>query len=176
MKIEDTLDAYIRFGKKYFIWHETKGWSVRHVVGKVKKKVNLKVFGVDFQDLKGGNPIMLGPNSQNWHLENGLGIRNGVQWKGQNYIYIYIIWKERRIPLMNMNLHGIFIGRQKMGDLNPSWSKSPNIFKTHFFVWDDNHKIHVWMSYINHVHNEDASWHIFIPILLDVHPIPNGTF
>jgi hypothetical protein len=34
-------------------------------MGKVKKKVNLKVFGVDFQDLKGGNPIMLGPNSQN---------------------------------------------------------------------------------------------------------------
>ncbi len=90
MKIEDTLDAYIRFGKNYFIWHETKGWNVRHVMGKVKKKVNLKVFGVDFQDLKGGNPIMLGPNSQNWHLENGLGIQNGVQWKGQNFIYIYI--------------------------------------------------------------------------------------
>jgi hypothetical protein len=31
------------------------------------------------------------------------------------------------------------------------------------------------MPYINHVHNDDASWHITIPILLDVHPIPSGT-
>jgi len=28
-----------------------------------------------------------------------------------------------------------------------------------FFVWDGNHKLQIWLLYIQHVHNEDIEWH-----------------
>jgi hypothetical protein len=37
-----------------------------------------------------------------------------------------------------------------------------------FFVWDGNHKLQVWLPYINYLHNDEPSWHISIDsIILD---------
>jgi hypothetical protein len=43
----DTLEVYIKFGTKlfYLTW-EKKRWNVRHVMGKVKKNVDLRVLGM----------------------------------------------------------------------------------------------------------------------------------
>ncbi len=47
--------------QNYSIWHEKIEWNVRHVMVKMKKKVNLGVFGVDSQDLKGVHQSCLDP-------------------------------------------------------------------------------------------------------------------
>jgi hypothetical protein len=37
-----------------------------------------------------------------------------------------------------------------------------------FFVWDGNHRLEAWLLYINHLHNDEPSWHISIDsIILD---------
>jgi hypothetical protein len=37
-----------------------------------------------------------------------------------------------------------------------------------FFEWDGNHMLHVWLPYINCLHNDGPSWHIYIDsIILD---------
>ncbi len=43
-KKKKTLNAYIKFGTKSFDWTWKKRWNVRHVMRKVKKKVNLGVL------------------------------------------------------------------------------------------------------------------------------------
>jgi len=40
-------------GQNYFIWHEKTGWNVKHVMGKMKKKVNLGILGVSIYVSKG---------------------------------------------------------------------------------------------------------------------------
>jgi hypothetical protein len=38
----------------------------------------------------------------------------------------------------------------------------------YFFVWDGNPKLQTWLPYINHVHNDKPSWHIYVDsIVLD---------
>jgi len=37
-----------------------------------------------------------------------------------------------------------------------------SLSKFMFFVWDENHKLQTWLPYINHVHNEQPSWHIYM--------------
>jgi hypothetical protein len=39
--------------QNYFIWHKKKRWNVRHVMRKMKKKVNLGVLGVSLYVSKG---------------------------------------------------------------------------------------------------------------------------
>ncbi len=35
-------------------------------------------------------------------------------------------------------------------------------------MWDGNHRLQVWLPYINHLHNDEPSWHISIDsIVLD---------
>jgi hypothetical protein len=37
-----------------------------------------------------------------------------------------------------------------------------------FFVLDGNHKLQAWLLYINHLHDDEPSWHIFVDsIVLD---------
>ncbi len=32
-----------------------------------------------------------------------------------------------------------------------------SLSKHMFFVWDGNHKLHVWLPYINYLHNDEPS-------------------
>jgi len=34
--------------------------------------------------------------------------------------------------------------------------------KRMFFVWDGNHKLQIWLPYINCLHNDEPSWYIFM--------------
>ncbi len=107
--------------QNYFIWHEKKRWNVRHVMGKVKKKVNLGVLRMDSQDLK-GYPThawtqLSKLTSWKWIKHFKWGTRKGTKF----YTCLLQIGRERRIPLINMNPHGILISGQRMGDLNLSW-------------------------------------------------------
>ncbi len=37
-----------------------------------------------------------------------------------------------------------------------------------FFVWNGNHRLQAWLLYINHLHDDEASWHNFVDsIILD---------
>ncbi len=35
-----------------------------------------------------------------------------------------------------------------------------------FFVWEENHYIQTWMSYISRSHGDDPSWDIFVDSIL----------
>jgi hypothetical protein len=47
VKTINTLKKYINFGIKLFHDMKKKGQNVRHIMGKVNKKVNLGVLGVN---------------------------------------------------------------------------------------------------------------------------------
>ncbi len=44
-----------------------------------------------------------------------------------------------------------------MADLNLK-----SLFKHIFFVWDGNHRLQAWVPYINHLHDDEPFWHIFV--------------
>jgi len=44
-----------------------------------------------------------------------------------------------------------------------------SLFRGMFFVWDGNHRLQAWLPYINHLQNDEPSWHIFVDsVVLDI--------
>jgi hypothetical protein len=35
-----------------------------------------------------------------------------------------------------------------------------------FSIWDANHKLHTWLPYVKHVHNDEPSWHIYMDFII----------
>ncbi len=77
----------------------------------------------------------------------------------------------RRNSNSNTCLFGVDIGCMRMRNLEYFLLADPDLksfFRRMFFVWDGKHKLQTWLPYINHLHDDEPSWHIFIDsIVLD---------
>ncbi len=89
------------------------------------------------------------------------GYREGIKF----FMFHLSIIRGKRNSKNSTCLLGVGIGCLRMRYLSLFFLvilTSSRSLGTFFFVQDGNHKLQAWLPYINHMHNDEPSWHIFV--------------